>query len=101
MESFTRSNKKATPQYLFNSNEGEGETSPKASEKNKIKMFYEELGNPLEEGYGHSDVLEIEEEEKKRRLKKIIGHLLEIFLILLICVSVILSICLLCMLKFC
>ena len=40
-------------------------------------------------------------EEEKQRLKKIIGRILEICLLLLATVSIILCICLLCLLKFC
>ena len=84
--SFTISYTKTTPKYYYTGDQRE-----------KIKLFYQELDREEEE----LDGVEMQEEEEKRRLDEIMRRILETFLLILITVSSILCICLLCLLKFC
>ena len=84
--SFTISDTKTTPNYYYTGDQRE-----------KIKLFYQELDREDEE----LDGVEMQEDEEERRLNKIIQRILETFLFILITVSSILCICLLCLLKFC
>ena len=88
--SFTFSHTETTPKHYYTEDQRE-----------KIKLFYQELDQSSEGEDEELDGIEMHEVEETRRMYEIIRRLLEIFLIILITVSTILCICLLCLLKFC